>query len=297
MQRFWVSKFIQNRTKIYVYTFSLILLIDLLLDIFMCHNLLFCGTCYASNTQINSDDVLTLPKYPNSAKNIKPDFELNKYFEMIANGNTIEAEENIKKNLYKYKDVAEVYYNLGLATAFNGKYEESINYLQKSISLKANFIEPYIALSTVYITLNKIEEAINILEKALAIKPEITQKIAILFNKGVALLRKKAFLEAELCFAEVLAYDPSDYNALYKLAVSKFLQSKYDEALELLQTIEKHLPIEVGVLKCKIFAKQNIVEKAFQEAQSVKKQLHTSNLPKAVKEKILSELSRITNGK
>jgi Ca-activated chloride channel family protein len=57
-------------------------------------------------------------------------------------------------------------------------------------------------------------------------------------RKGIELLEKESFAEAEAAFRKALELEPKSFEAGYNLATALFRQEKYEEAIRQLQTTE-----------------------------------------------------------
>lgn len=73
------------------------------------------------------------------------------------------------------QDVAKAYCDLGLALFNKGKYEESIENLNKAIELDSNCINAYVHRGGAYIKKSQYEKAIEDYSKAIAVWPTLLQ--------------------------------------------------------------------------------------------------------------------------
>ncbi|MCP2520041.1 tetratricopeptide repeat protein [Candidatus Aminicenantes bacterium AC-335-A11] len=81
------------------------------------------------------------------------------------------AIELFKMVLKDRPDLAECYYNLGLAYLYKGDIDNAIVNIDKAIELKPEFLEAYFALAHAYVNKKNEEKAIEIYKKAININP------------------------------------------------------------------------------------------------------------------------------
>lgn len=81
---------------------------------------------------------------------------------------------------------AEGHFNLGIATAMTGQYEQSLRHFEKTVELNPYFIKGYFAMGNSLVQLNRNEEAIEQYSKALEINPddtEVRHNLAIAYSR------------------------------------------------------------------------------------------------------------------
>ena len=95
-----------------------------------------------------------------------------------------------------------------------GKTEGAINYFQKSIRIKPDFLEAQFNLFQLFYDLKKYDQAILQSEKCLKINPISVDTFLLLGNLYDKLNNEK---KSEQCFLEIIKINSKDSNAYYSL--------------------------------------------------------------------------------
>jgi len=112
-------------------------------------------------------------------------------------------------------DYAEVYYNLGVASANRGQFDEAIAAFQKALKIKPDYAETRNNLGAALQARGRIDEALAQYRQALKIKPDYAR---VYYNIGTVLAGRRQFDEALAQFRRALELKPDDVNAQNNLA-------------------------------------------------------------------------------
>ncbi len=123
---------------------------------------------------------------------------------------------------------AEGHFNLGVASAKLGQYEESLRHFEKTVGLNPYFIKGYFAMGNSLVQLNRNEEAIEQYSKALEINPddsETRHNMAIAYSRSGN--KEKAIEELE----KVIETEPG-YMLAYSSLVAIYANQGNNEKAE-----------------------------------------------------------------
>jgi tetratricopeptide (TPR) repeat protein len=130
-------------------------------------------------------------------------------------------------------------YNVGLVYMQNGKYDEAIQYFQKSLSLKPNFDLALNAMGLTLFMKGEFQQAVTYFEKCLQVNPDLTEARNYL---GSVYQEMGMLDKAEQEYRKAIADESYKSRELpyYNLARLYLAQGKEEKALEL---VEKSLDI------------------------------------------------------
>ena len=238
----------------------------------------------------DGDELLfNLPAFP-AAKSDSTIKELNYGARLLAEGKSFLAEEVLGKALVANPKSAETAYNFGLALAFNGKYPEALQANFKALELQPTFVEAHLAIGVIFLTRGDNEEALKAFATVIEQAPDSESAKKALFNKGVILGRLKRYTEAELCLSEALAQTPDDSAPAFEIGKLKMKQEKWDEALKWLEAAAIAFPMEVEILRGKIYLKSNRVGDAENALKNASDLLAKSNIAEDIRPQIASTI-------
>ena len=120
--------------------------------------------------------------------------------------------------------------NYAAFLAEQGKAEQAIEHLEKSIEIKPNSAEAHNNLANALNKLGKTEQAIEHYKKSLSLKPNSSDAH---YNLAVALSKLNRTDEAISEYYEAIRLDPSNADALSNLGFELSGKGKYSEAVEL----------------------------------------------------------------
>ncbi len=145
------------------------------------------------------------------------------------------------------------------------------SYIQKTGVYKTSVKLAY-HLGHHYFIENNYEEALRYLEKTDEMYLELTERLRVLFEKGVAYFTLKKFDNASPYFKKILQEEGSVYaqDASYYLGFIAFSEKKYKDALPLFQALEKvkKYAAVVPFYLSYIFQSQGDNDKAIQYGES-----------------------------
>jgi Flp pilus assembly protein TadD len=118
-------------------------------------------------------------------------------------------------------------YNRALESAKKGEHQEAIRELQTAASEYPEFMLAYNEIGVQYLKLNDLDKADEAFQSALKIKPD---SINPLVNRGIVLVLKKKFEEAEPLLRKVVKIDEKSAVGHYFLGQALANQGKFDEA-------------------------------------------------------------------
>jgi tetratricopeptide (TPR) repeat protein len=125
-------------------------------------------------------------------------------------------------------------YNVGLVYLQNGKYDEAIQYFQKSLSLRPNSDLALNAMGLAFFMKGEFQQAVSYFEKSLQVNPDLTEARNYL---GSVYQEMGIMDKAEQEFRKAIADETYKSRDLpyYNLARLYFAQGKDKEALELVE--------------------------------------------------------------
>ena len=124
-----------------------------------------------------------------------------------------------------------VLYNSGLTRFKLGKPDEALPFFQIAAQLDPDFAPYYFSLANTYKILQRYDEALFSYKQALKFDPTHADSMN---NRGVIFLKMNQLKLAEKEFQNALAFVNNHPSALNNLAGIRLIQSRYQEALSLL---------------------------------------------------------------
>lgn len=219
---------------------------------------------------------------------------VNEGVKLLSVGKTIEAEALLGQALVENTDSPEAAYNFGLALAFNGKFQEAAKAQIKAIELKEQFAEAHLALGINYLTVADFDQALQAFKTAEHLAPGPFIRNAALYNKAIVFGKQDRYFEAEIALSDCLASNPGDAAIVYQLAVLQFRQKKHEMALGWLDSLGRDAGLEAFLMKAKIYAQLNNLEKVKEYSAKCREAMATdvqlTEEHKAEIEKILAGL-------
>ena len=162
-------------------------------------------------------------------------------------------EEKLQMLETPHSQDASTYFNLGSLYEQEELWEQAINYYQKAIALKPDFVEAYRNLAKAWSQIGKQAEAADCLYQAYTLEPEnITPKEYL--NLGNTFYLQDQFTNAIFCYQWAIKLNPNNPTAYHNLAVALKRKNKLHETATYAQ---KAREIRNGVLeKTSTVAKQ-----------------------------------------
>jgi len=116
--------------------------------------------------------VATVPNFPGDMPE-DAQKEFGAGYEIFSSGKSqSKSISHFKKSAEKYQNYAPTYYYIGAAYAMDGKFDEAVPALEKSIQLNDKSPEAYFALGSIYTKQKKYPEAEKLLTKAVELAPQ-----------------------------------------------------------------------------------------------------------------------------
>jgi Flp pilus assembly protein TadD len=124
-------------------------------------------------------------------------------------------------------------YNLGLAFAHFGRYEEAVGVLARAVSLKPDYVPAYNNLGIAFAELGKQDESMAMYQRALSLKPDHAES---LYNLGRAyLIFHNRPVEAIALLSRAIAVKPDYIDAYINLGAAYNRAGRFDETVRLLE--------------------------------------------------------------
>ena len=121
-------------------------------------------------------------------------------------------------------EMAETYYNLGMALHNQLKHDEAIAAYRQAVRLQPDFAEAYSNLGMAFRDQGKLDEAIENCREALRLKPDLAEALTNLAN---ALNNRREFAEAEAHYQDALRLKPDMAEAHFNRALQLLIQGNF----------------------------------------------------------------------
>ena len=169
--------------------------------------------------------------------NVEPLFDLAKL--RFRQGRAADAEQllNSARDL-RPADPATLH-NIAETLRTQGRYEEAVASYRAALEIGPEFAPSHAGLGIALFQWERYEESIGALERALALQPDLPiagSSPYVFLGRAAQELGRP---EAAEYFAHALRRDPHDHEALDHLAMVRFGEQRYEEALALYQTMEE----------------------------------------------------------
>ena len=148
--------------------------------------------------------------------------------EFINQGKLSKAEKIYRDLIDKGTQNHVIYGNLAIICGINGKSDDMIKLLRKSLEIEPKYEQGYNNLGIALRQKNELDSAINLFEKAIKIKPDYSDAY---WNLGIVMYQKKKFNEAKIYYKKALEIDPNNTNAFNSLAINYEHQNEFDKAI------------------------------------------------------------------
>jgi len=198
----------------------------------------------------NPKPALTLSPEQKTLRAEQADQWNNEGLRFFAEGRFAEAAEAFEKVYELFPNVPDVGYNLGLAYQQAGKYELSLEPLQRSLTHRPGDPAAFRALGVSLLYLSRFREGADQLEKSLQVDPK---NVDTLYHLALAYYGLKEFDRAEECLRWMFDRNPDSALLHLRTANAHRINRRYQEALaELLKALalDPNLPslyLELGL--------------------------------------------------
>jgi tetratricopeptide (TPR) repeat protein len=157
-----------------------------------------------------------------------------------------EAVPHLERSLQFKPDYIEAHVNLGVALMNQGKPAEAISQFEQTLRLNPHSIEAHYYLGDALAAQDKLAEAIPHFEQALQFRPDYSDNnfnyTDAHYGLALALARQHKWAEAVPHFEQALQLKLDETDARYILAVKLAARKKWDEAMELYQQVLQRKP-------------------------------------------------------
>ncbi|MCP4109426.1 MAG: tetratricopeptide repeat protein [Desulfobacteraceae bacterium] len=140
-----------------------------------------------------------------------------------------EAINHFQKAIEVDHDYANAYNGLGIVFRNQKNYEEAIKHYRKAIEIGPNHAKAYYNLGNVYSDQKNYEEAIKQYRKAIEIGPNHAN---VYSGLGIAFRKQKNYEEAIKQYRKAIEIDPNHTNAYNNLGIAFRKQKNYEEAIK-----------------------------------------------------------------
>ncbi|MGB3514347.1 MAG: tetratricopeptide repeat protein [Microcoleaceae cyanobacterium] len=158
-------------------------------------------------------------------------------------GNALQAMGKLEEALDWYNraleikpDFVEVYANLGTIFAQQKQWEKAISYYRKAISVKPEFAGAYRNLGKIYTQVNQLVAAAECLEQALKIEPGKATAEEYL-SLGNTFSENEKLDQAVACYKKAIQLNPQLVEASYKLGEIFIQNGQWGEAITYYQRV------------------------------------------------------------
>jgi tetratricopeptide (TPR) repeat protein len=156
-----------------------------------------------------------------------------------------EAEQAIRAGLARSADSAVGHYHLGRVLLESGKVDEAMASFERAIAANPAFEPGYLALASMYESRHERDRAVGVLKKYLQnVNPrnrDIRHQLVRLY------IEAKDYQGAKKELEDLIADDPTDWDAQLRMALIHGEQKEYPLAIERLTQILKARPAELKV--------------------------------------------------
>ena len=144
-------------------------------------------------------------------------------------GKLIEAIDAYEKAIEQHPNYSNAYNNMGIALKDQGKLEEAITAYKKAIAIKPDNVDSYNNMGIALNDQGKLEEAIEAFKKAVAIKPDYANAYN---NMGNVLKDQGKLEEAITAYKKAIAIKPDNAESYNNTGLALHEQGKLEEAIE-----------------------------------------------------------------
>ena len=152
-------------------------------------------------------------------------------------GNAYKGIGNVQEAIRSYKQAIAIdpghagpYYNLStIYSDIDGKKEEAIALLNKSIELSPNFAKAYNKLGLIYLERGETEKTVKLLNRSMNLDPDDPK---VYHSLGYVYIQTGDHLKATDMYLKAIEADPNYVKAYHDLAIVYFTKGKYRQAIE-----------------------------------------------------------------
>lgn len=159
--------------------------------------------------------------------------------ELLAQSKTAEATEVLNAAVKAYPDDEDAHYNLGVALARQGRFDESLRQYEEAVRIFPNYVEAHNNMGNVLMRLGRTQDAITQYETAVKLLPDYA---SALNNLGTALQRAGRTNEALQHFQQAVKAKPDYWEAHFNFGTSCLAAGRFNEASNEFETVLRLKP-------------------------------------------------------
>ena len=167
--------------------------------------------------------------------NVEPLFDLAKL--RFRQGHAADADQLLDRAQELRPTDPATLHNVAEALRTQGRYREAVASYRAALEIDADFAPAHAGLGIALFQWERYEESIGALEQALALQPDLPVAGSSPYVFLGRAAHKLGRPDAAEYFARAVRRDPHDPEALDHLAMARFGQQRYDEALALYRTM------------------------------------------------------------
>ena len=206
-------------------------------------------------------------------------------------GNLSSARRQLEKALKIAPGDANIPYNLGQIAREENQLERAIKYFRRAVELDPDYADAHYGIGEALYSQGKSAQAIAPLDRSLALNPKDPE---VLNCKGIALTHQGKSEQAVECFRAALKIDPEFNIAKLNLADALPVGPENDEAIRLMEEVEKSsgLPEEFLARAASVYQYTDDLQRALDLADAAVKSRKDVSVAHIVRAKVLQQLGQ-----
>ena len=162
-------------------------------------------------------------------------------------GQAAAAERSFRAALDLYAGNASDLYDFGQALTSLAAQQYALGAYRAALAVDPDHVRALVEVGNLELDFDRFAESLTAFDRALALSPDLAEQAALHGSMGEAALELGQDDAADY-FERALAVDPRDYSSLDRLAMVRFNQERYQEALSLYNTMLEQQPDNHTVL-------------------------------------------------
>ncbi|CAN2041792.1 protein O-GlcNAc transferase [Candidatus Magnetomoraceae bacterium gMMP-15] len=124
-------------------------------------------------------------------------------------------------------NIAAIHLNIGLALSESGRINEAVESYKRAVNLDPNFVEAIYNLGAALQSQAKFDEAVIYYKKLVSIKPDY---LLAWYHMGIALQELDRLDEAIDAYKQAVSIKPDNFKVYYNMGIAMQKQGRFDEA-------------------------------------------------------------------
>jgi len=156
----------------------------------------------------------------------------------------------------KSPDKARPHHNLGMALQRAGRIDEAMAEYERVLEIRPEHAIAHNNLGNIYREKGRLADAARVLQRAIRLDPQHIKAKGAHSNLGNVLLELGRYVEAEAAYKKALEINPEGIRTQYNLAKLYEAQGRWDEAIDLHETLVASAPgdlVFLNALGCAYF--------------------------------------------